>query len=67
MVKKITPELADFVYNGGFLECKYIHDHSCGWNTVLKFFTIFNMAYKFYGPLHLLPVLLFKRKQLVAE
>jgi hypothetical protein len=34
---------------------------------VLKFFTIFNMAYKFYGPLHLLPVLLFKRKQLVAE
>jgi hypothetical protein len=34
---------------------------------VLKFRHIFNMAYKFYTPLHSLPVLLFKRKQLIQE
>ena len=67
MVKKITPELAEFVYNGGFLECKDIHDHSCIWNTVLKFKDIFNLAYQFYTPLHLLPVLLFKRKEIVQK
>lgn len=67
MVKKISPELAEFVYNGGFIHCKDIHDHSCSWNTLVKFRSIFNLAYKFYTPLHLLPVLLFRRKQLTQE
>ena len=67
MVKKLSKELQQHVYNGGFLHCKDIHDHTCIWNAVLKFQHILNMAYKFYTPLHALPVLLFKRTKLIKE
>lgn len=29
MVKTISKELAEHVLNGGFIECKDIHDFSC--------------------------------------
>ena len=67
MVKELSQELLDHVYKGGFLHCKHIHDHSCEWTGLLKFFQIFNKAYKFYIPLHCIPVLLFKRSRLRQE
>ena len=67
MVKELSQELLDQVYKGGFLHCKHIHDYSCNYNTWIKFKSVFNAAYKFYIPIHLIPVLLFKRKALFAE
>ena len=67
MVKTISDELVNHVYRGGFIHCRDIHDHSCEYNALLKFAEIFNSAYKFYGPLHILPVLLFKRRKLKNE
>ena len=66
-MKEISKELLEHVYKGGFIECKDIHQHSCNYNTLLKFQRVFNDAYKFYIPIHLIPVLLFKRKQLATE
>ena len=37
MVKELTKEMLEGVYKGGFLHCKHIHDHSCNYNTWLKF------------------------------
>ena len=67
MVKEISAELAEHVYNGGFIACKHIHDNSCEWTALIKLWTIFNKAYKFYIPLHVVPVLLFKRHRLRQE
>ena len=67
MVKEISKELLEYVYKGGFIHCKDIHDHSCNWNTWLKFYSVFNAAYKFYIPIHCIPVLIFKRKALLEE
>ena len=64
MVKKISDELADHVYRGGFIHCKDIHDHGCVYNALLKFQSVFKAATKFYVPLHTIPVLLFKRRAL---
>ena len=67
MVKLISKELQEHVYKGGFIHCRDIHDNSCEWTALVKFAHIFNKAYKFYIPLHLIPVLLFKRRKLVQE
>jgi len=31
MVNTISKELAQHVIDGGFIDCKDIHDHSCAW------------------------------------
>ena len=67
MVKTITKELGEHLLNGGFIYCKDIHDHSCEWTALEKFGTIMNLASKFYLPIHIIPVLIFKRKKLVEE
>ena len=64
MNSKFSPEAQAFMLNGGFVHCKDLHDFSCEWNTVDKFFTVMNIALKFYLPVHFIPVLIFKRKQL---
>ena len=64
MVKKISEELADHVYRGGFIHCKDIHDGSCIMNSLMKCNSVFRAATKFYVPLHVIPVLLFKRRAL---
>ena len=64
MVKTISEELAMHVYRGGFIHCRDIHDGSCEWNGILKFVEIWQSAVKFYVPLHVIPVLMFKRKKL---
>lgn len=67
MVKTLSQELLDHAYRGGFIHCRDIHDHSCNYNTWLKFKSIFRAAIKFYLPIHCIPVLLFKSKQLMKE
>ena len=67
MVKEISKELAEHIFKGGFIHCKDLHDHACWYHGVLKFYDIFKRAPKFYLPLHLIPVLLFKRKKLMQE
>lgn len=65
MVNTISKELAEHVINGGFIDCKDIHDHSCAHNAFLKFITVMKIASKFYLPIHSIPVLIFKRKKLM--
>ena len=57
----------DKVYRGEYVPCSVIHDHSCEWNALKKFLMVFNMAYKFYIPIHVLPALIFKRQKLTKE
>ena len=62
MVNIISKELAEHVINGGFIHCKDIHDHSCRYVAWQKFWTVMKIAVKFYLPIHLVPALIFKRK-----
>ena len=66
MVNTISKELAQHVINGGFIHCRDIHDYSCLWNTLIKFLTVLKVAFKFYLPIHAIPVL-FRRKKLIEE
>ena len=63
MVKTITKELADHVINGGFIHCRDIHDGTCAQCAFGKFVTVMRIAFKFYLPIHCIPVLIFKRKK----
>ena len=67
MVKEISQSMLENVYKGGFISCKYIHKHSCERNVWLKFRSVFWAANRFYIPIHLIPVLLFKRKRIFTE
>ena len=49
------------------IHCKYLHAHSCEWNALRKFWIVFSSVYKFYVPIHVLPVLIWKRKRLLRE
>ncbi len=64
MVNTISKELAEHVISGGFIHCRDIHDHSCLWSAFLKFLTILKVAFKFYLPIHAIPVL-FRRKKIM--
>ena len=66
MVNTISKELAQHVINGGFIHCRDIHDHSCQWNALLKLMTVLKVAFKFYLPIHAIPVL-FRRKKLMEQ
>ena len=61
-IPDISKELFEHIYNGGFIDCKDIHYHTCKVEAVKRFFIILNVAYKFYFPIHLLPALIYKRK-----
>ena len=49
------------------MPCSVIHDHSCEMHFVKRFLLVFNLAYKFYIPIHILPALIFKRRKLTKE
>ena len=66
MVNTISKELAEYAINGGFIHCRDIHDHTCMWNTSLKFLTILKVAFKFYLPIHAIPML-FRRQKLIEK
>ena len=62
MVKTISKELAEHIYRGGFIHCKDIHDDTCVVNAIKKFISVFRASIKLYGPVHVIPVLIFKMK-----
>ena len=64
MVKLIPQELIDQARNGKFLHCKHIHDHTCEYEGIEKFCRVIVRAWKMYLPVHALPILIFKFKQL---
>lgn len=67
MVQKISEQLAEHVYRGGFIHCRDIHKDECLLNALKKFVSVFRAATKFYTPLHIVPVLLFKRRKLFQD
>ena len=64
MVHLISPELEQHVVNGGFLDCKDLHDGSCLAYSTLRFFKVWRKTYKSYLVLYLVPLFLFKFKKL---
>lgn len=60
----LTKEVVSLYRSGKFVPCSNFHEFSCEWRTykrcisMIKFFTFF------YGPAHVLPVLIFKLKEL---
>ena len=52
---------------GGWVPCHHIHAGSCEQEAIKKFIKVMGMCVKFYAPLHTLPVIIFKRKQLISD
>lgn len=63
---ELSKQMLEHAYTGGFIDCKHMHEHSCNYNAWLKFLTVFRSSVKFYIPIHLVPLLLFKRKRLLT-
>ena len=49
------------------IHCKHLHSYSCETNGLRKFWVVFSSVYKFYVPIHVLPVLIWKRNRLTRE
>ena len=67
MVNAFSKQVRDNVLAGGFIECKDIHDGSCEYEAALRFWNVFKLAVKFYFPIHLVPILIFKGKRITKE
>ena len=67
MVKRLSDELIQHVYSGGFIHCRDIHDGTCTYEAATKFTSVFREAVKFYTILHGFPVLLFKFRKVKEE
>ena len=44
-----------------------MHDYSCEYEAALRFWRVFKLALKFYMPIHLVPLLIFKGKRIRKE
>ena len=64
MSSPFSKELEEHILNGGFIDCAHIHPNSCEVNAINKFIKTMGIAFKFYLPVHGIPTLIFKRKQL---
>ena len=62
-----SKELKEDLLNGGFIDCCHIHEGTCNYEAYKRFITVFKLAVKFYLPIHLVPALIFKRKQLTSK
>ncbi len=51
-----------YLHKGGFLDCKDLHDGTCIEESILRFVTVFKNTYKYYIPIHLIPLIIFKRR-----
>ena len=54
-------------FKGGFFHCKDLHEHTWEWDAFKRFFIVFKNSLKFYVPIHLIPVIIFKLKRLKKE
>ena len=59
--------MREHVVNGGLIHCRDIHDFSCQWEGLKRFCLVFQLAIKFYLPIHLIPALIFKRHKLKTQ
>ena len=59
--------MLDRVYHEKFIPCSVFHTHSCHSNAIRKFLIIFKMASTFYIPMHLFPVIVYKRDKILSE
>ena len=64
---KLPAEIIKHGFKGGHIPCKYWHHHSCEWDAFTRFFIVFKQAAMFYGPIHCIPVILFKLKKLAKD
>ena len=55
------------VYYEKFIPCSAIHKHSCHSNALRNFLIVFKMASTFYIPMHLFPVIVYKRNKIQSE
>ncbi|CAI2380172.1 unnamed protein product [Moneuplotes crassus] len=62
-----TPEFITHAFKGGNIPCRLMHDHTCEYDAILRFIKIFKAAFKFYAPIHLIPVIIFKLKRIKKQ
>ena len=55
----------ELAYNGGMVPCHAQHPNSCEKDAFIKFLKVATMALKLYTPLHMLPLIIFKRKAML--
>ena len=67
MVREITPEIAQQFINGKFIGWDFIHDHTWEYEAVDRFWRVLNLAWKFYLPVHAIPMVIFKFKMLKQQ
>ena len=63
----LPKEVIDYCFKGGHLECKHLHSGSCEFEAISRFVKVFIQSSKFYGPIHLIPIICFKLKKLYKE
>lgn len=67
MAKQFTPELITKFRAGEYVSCDLIHDGSCEFQLAKRLLLMYKLTLFFYGPAHVLPVLIFKLKQLKRD
>mmetsp|Transcript_12183 Transcript_12183/g.13895 ORF Transcript_12183/g.13895 Transcript_12183/m.13895 type:complete len:201 (-) Transcript_12183:56-658(-) len=63
----IPKEVITKAFKGEFFHCKYIHDNTCEYDAFVRFFGVIKNSMKFYIPIHLIPVIIFKLKKMRKE
>ena len=63
----LTPEISDAIYNGAPLFCKDVHKGSCERYNYIRMVATLKQALPFYLPIHLIPILIWKRSKLLKE
>ena len=58
---------AQQAYHNAMVPCSAMHPNSCEKDAMIKLIKVFNMAIRLYGPLHMLPFIIFKRKALMKR
>jgi len=66
--KIIPPEMFEQIVRDQWIDCKVFHPGtSCEMEAIKRWFKVFRATYKYYIPIHLIPFLLFKLKQVRKE
>lgn len=60
----LSQDLITMYRSGKFVSCSNFHDFSCEWKAFQRFSQMAKFFTLFYGPAHVLPVLIFKLKEL---
>ncbi|CAG9314937.1 unnamed protein product [Blepharisma stoltei] len=66
-VKKYTPELIEKFRAGEYVPCSIAFDNSCEYDFIKRVLIMYKLTFIFYAPAHILPVLIFKLRQLKRD